>query len=98
MGVNILIALGIIKFINPGRRNGIGRVEHAEVERRILHRNGLIHVLPCDGQFLIAFDPGVRSQIADEISGKTIVAPRIHGTNGEAVPMGEHKMAVLPGA
>ena len=96
-GVDVDFTLRVVKFVDQGRSHGIGRGQHAEIQRCPVHRDNPLNILPADAKPCIAFDAGGRAQIADEIGRKVIRTGCIHRAEGESVAMGEDEMAVQPG-
>ena len=97
VGVNVQVSFGIIKFVDPGGRHGVGRSQHAEIERCVLHWNGPFHVVPFNSKLAIALDPGVRSQVTDEVFRQSVLAAGVHRTHREPVAVGEDEMSIEPG-
>jgi len=95
--VNVQVPFGIVEFIDPGGCHGVGRSQHAEVESRVLHWNGPLHILALYPKLTIALNPGVRSQVTDEILWQSIVTAGVHRAHREAIAVSEHKVAIQPG-
>ncbi len=96
IGVNVDIALRVIELVHEGRSHRIGRGQHAEIQRRPVHRDNPLNIPAGDAKPCIAFDAGGGAQIADEIGRKAIRTGRIHRAQRESVAVGEHEMTVQP--
>ena len=98
VGIDVQLPLGVVELPHLGGGNHIGRLGRAEIQAGPSHRQSLAHGGVRQAQLGDALHPAAPPQVLDEIQRQPVGTEGIHGTDCEAVAMGENQMAVQPGA
>ena len=98
MGVDIDLPVRVGELLHLGRRNRIRGGTGSEIKIGPTHRQGRSGIELTDPQLGNPLHLATPAEILHQEQGQSIAAGRIHRRYGEAMAIGEHQMAVQPGA